>query len=171
MKTLFRTAVCLLLLSCGGVRVNYDYDKKANFSAYQTYNYYAPDDTGLTALDSKRLFRLVDSVMTVKGLQLSDTPELLVDIKAEAYRTNNNSAVGVGVGGTGRNVGGGISVGIPVGSGLAREMVIGLVDQKRNALIWEAVSTTSYREGGTPNQREAQLRKVVLKIFEGFPPD
>jgi len=77
----------------------------------------------------------------------------------------------VGVGGTGGHVGGGVSIGLPIGQNkLEREIVFDLVDSQKDALFWQAVSTSSYSENATPLSREKQLREVVSKVFSKYPP-
>ena len=101
----------LLFMSCHVVRVQTDYEKETNFSNYSTYNYFSDLETGLSELDEKRLIKVLDAVMQSKGLLLSEEPDFLVNIQSGIYQTPRNNTVGVGVGGTGRNVGGGVSVG------------------------------------------------------------
>ena len=68
--------VVLLIVSCATPRVAYDFDKKANFDTYKTYNFYPQIETGLNNLDNKRLFRQVDSILQSKGFKKAATPEL-----------------------------------------------------------------------------------------------
>lgn len=160
-----------LLLSCTSVRVNYDYDTATDFTNYTTYNYYPDMDTGLNQLDAKRLMMAVDSAMQAKGLLLSEEPDFFVNIQSTAYRAPQGSSVGVGVGGSGRSVGGGVSIGLPLGqSNFEREIVFDLVDSQKDALIWQAVSSSNYRDNGAPSTREKQLREVVRKVFSKYPP-
>ena len=104
--------------------------------------------TGLSTLDNKRLIRAIDRKLETMGLTRSDNPDFYIDIQSQDIINRNNSNVGVGVGGTGRNVGGGISVGLPLGGNqLTRELVIDFVDKnKGERLFWQAVSESSYNE-------------------------
>ena len=176
-KLLFRqyflSSSCLLLLlaSCAAVHVDYDYDKGTDFSNYSTYNYYPDLSTGLSQLDDKRLMSAIDSVMQSRGLLLSEEPDFLINIQSSSFRSPGGSAVGVGVGGGGRNVGGGVSIGLPLGRGnVEREIVFDLVDSQKDALIWQAVSTSNYSENAIPKDRERKLREVVVKVFSKYPP-
>ncbi len=166
--------VCVLyalISSCSSVRVNYDYEKETDFTNYSTYNYYPEMDTGLSQLDTGRLLRAVDSVMQLKGIQLSEEPDFLINIHSSSYRTPQGSAVGVGVGGTGGNMGGGVSIGMPLGQGgFEREIVFDLVDSQKDALFWQAVSNSNFRENASPSEREKVLKAVVAKVFSRFPP-
>ena len=160
------------LASCSAVRVNYDYDKNTDFSNYTTYNYYPDLETGLNELDSKRLLKAVDSVMQQKGILFSEEPDFLINIQSRAFRNPQNSTVGVGVGGTGRNVGGGVSIGLPVGRpNVEREIVFDLVDSQKDELFWQAVSESAFRESASPSVKEEKLHEIVSKVFSKYPPN
>lgn len=163
--------ILLLLASCGAIRVNYDYDKETDFSDYTTYNYFSDMNTGLSELDTKRLLNAMDITLKNKGLLFSEESDFIINIQSNSYQAPRNNTVGVGVGGTGRNVGGGVSVGIPVGQAkLERQIKFDFVDAKRDVLFWQANSTSSFKENGTPELREQKLQDLVEKVFEKYPP-
>lgn len=168
-------SILLLLVivsSCAPIRVNYDYEKTTDFKAYKTYNYYANLDTGLSELDTKRLLDVLDNEMRTNGYSLSETPDFFIDINSSEYQEASRSNVGVGLGGGGGNIGGGISVGIPVGQNkLNRQIVFEFVDEHKNGLFWQAVSESSYTPNATPDKREALFKAIVIKVLEGFPPE
>lgn len=160
-----------MLISCGGVKVNYDYDETTDFSNYSSYNYFSDVKTGLSQLDEKRLIAILDSTLQAKGYLLAEEPDFYINILSSQYRSAPNNSVGVGVGGTGRRVGGGVSVGFPVGnSGVQRQIQFDFVDAQKDALFWQATSQSGYRENASPSVREERLRVVVNKVFSKFPP-
>jgi len=162
----------VILLGCSAVRVNYDYDKGTDFSNYTTYNYFVDMETGLSQLDEKRLFRVLDSTLQAKGFLLSEEPDFLINIISQEYRNAPQNSVGVGLGGTNRNVGGGVSIGIPVGgSKWERSIQFDFVDTPKNALFWQAIAESGFRDNASPSVREAQLKKVVEEVFSKFPPE
>ncbi|MFD0860815.1 DUF4136 domain-containing protein [Sungkyunkwania multivorans] len=160
----------LLMVSCAGIKVNYDYDREADFSQYKTYNYFDDMDTGMSPLDTKRLIDVLNTAMQSKGFVLSEEPDFLIDIQSGMEESANNSSVGVGMGGTGRSVGGGVSVGIPLGSRLVREIQFDFVDASSKSLFWQAVSSNSYNENASPEKREANFKNLVVKVLERYPP-
>ena len=161
----------LIFVSCSAVRVNYDYDKETDFSNYNTYNYYSDMKTGLSELDDKRLFKALDIALQSKGLLFSEEPDFLINIDGKSFQSPQNTSVGVGVGGTGRNVGGGISVGIPVRqSNLERVIRFDFVDSKRDVLFWQAVSSSSLKENLPPVVREQKFQDLVEKVLAKYPP-
>ncbi|WP_318343034.1 DUF4136 domain-containing protein [Flagellimonas baculiformis] len=161
----------LLLASCSSVRVNYDYDKEVDFSSYTTYNYFPEMNSGLSQLDEKRLVRILDSTLQSRGYRLAEEPEIFVNIMSNEFQAAPNNSVGVGLGGGGRNVGGGISVGLPLGSpSVQRSIQFDFVDAQRDALFWQATAESGYRENASPSEREHRLEVLVKKVFSKFPP-
>lgn len=171
MRNLLYILILCCLISCNAVRVNYDYDKVTDFSNYTTYNYFQDMESGLSQLDEKRLLNILDSTLQAKGYLLSEEPEFLINIKSTVYQSNSGSNVGVGVGGGGRNVGGGLSIGIPVGnSGVKRQLLFDFVDANKNTLFWQADTESGFRDNAAPIDREEQLKRVVIKVFSKYPP-
>lgn len=171
MKSFRIIILSLLIVSCTSVRVNYDYEMTTNFSQYKTYNYYADMETGLNELDAKRLFDILDSQLQQKGLQLSDSPDFYINIKSRERETVQRNTVGVGVGGAGRNVGGGISVGIPIGqSSINRQIIFDFVDESNTGLFWQAATESVFNPNSTPKKKEEQFKLIVNKILSVYPP-
>ncbi|MFC4721418.1 DUF4136 domain-containing protein [Geojedonia litorea] len=171
MKTLSPILVLLLFMSCAPIRVNYDYERGTDFSTYKTYNYYQDLNTGLSELDTNRLLDALDAGLQAKGFSLSETPDFFINIVSDEYQEAQRNSVGVGMGGTGRNVGGGISIGIPIGqSSINRQIIFDFVDENGKGLFWQAVSESSYNPNATPEQRETKLKAIVDKVLSGYPP-
>ncbi|AXT19185.1 DUF4136 domain-containing protein [Flavobacteriaceae bacterium AU392] len=171
MKLIKIIILVLLFTSCAPILVNYDYDNKTDFTLYKTYNYYSDLNTGLSELDENRLLDAIDITMKLKGLELSDNPDFLIDIKTGEFQGNSQSTVGVGLGGTGRNVGGGISVGIPIGQSLVnRQIIIDFIDDNKNGLFWQVVSESSYNPKAKPEQRELKFKAIIDKALSKYPP-
>lgn len=172
MKNFSILFVLVFITSCVPIRVNYDYEKTTDFKSYKTYNYYANLNTGLSELDNKRLLNALDNALQSSGYTLSETPDFFIDIKSNEYQEASRSNVGVGLGGGGRNIGGGISVGIPVGQNkLNRQIIFEFVDENKTGLFWQAVSESSYNPNATPEKRESLLNAIVAKVLDGFPPE
>lgn len=171
MKLLHYLLLALLFTSCQAVRVQTDYQKETDFTNYSTYNYYGDMVTNLGDLEEKRLIKVLDASMQNKGLLLSEEPDFLINIQSEMYQAANGNTVGLGVGGGGRNVGGGLSVGIPIASSkVQREIIFDFVDSQKEELFWQAVSTSSFNENTSPTEREAKLVEIVERVLSKYPP-
>ncbi|WP_027127074.1 DUF4136 domain-containing protein [Gelidibacter mesophilus] len=170
-KSLLLFGLAVLVMSCTAVRVNYDYEKTTDFNAYKTYNYYNDMNMGMSELDAKRFLAALDAGLQAKGMSVSDSPDFLIDIKSNTFQEARNSNVGVGVGGGGGNVGGGISIGIPVGqANINREILFEFVDNNKSGLFWQAVSESSFQPNAKPEVRESQFKAIVEKVLSGYPP-
>jgi len=171
MKQLFFSAIILFIVSCAPIRVNYDYEKGTDFTKYKTYQYFGDMETGLSALDTKRLLDAIDLKMKEKGFSISENPDFLIDIKSTEYKELQRNNVGVGLGGGGGNMGGGISIGLPIGqANVNRQITIDFVDEKGSGLFWEAVSESVFTPNAKPEKREAQLQAVTEKVLAQYPP-
>ncbi len=161
----------LLVSSCSSIRVNYDYEKGTDFSKYKTYNYYSDLETGMNELDTKRFLEALDTKLQAKGLSLSETPDFFINIQSSEFQESQRSTVGVGLGGSGHSVGGGISVGIPIGqSNFNRRIVIDFIDENGKGLFWQAVSDDSYNPKTSPEKREELFKVIVEKVLLQYPP-
>ncbi|MEE9363199.1 MAG: DUF4136 domain-containing protein [Cellulophaga sp.] len=170
MKSIAAVLIFLFLVSCGSIRVQYDYDKETDFSSYTTYNYYQDLDTGLSELDAKRLLKALDATLRLKGFLLSEEPEFFINIESSLGMPNRNT-VDLGIGGTGRSVGGGISIGVPVGASKEQRVIqFDFIDSQKDALFWQAISRSSFKENSTPEERERILQELVNKVLSKYPP-
>ena len=171
MRSIIALILIVFMSSCAPIYVNYDYEKNADFSQYKTYNYYSNIETGLNELDSKRLMNILDIEMKTKGFSLSETPDFYINIKSQEFQGVQQSSVGVGIGSTGRNFGGGLSMGIPIGqTNINREIIIDFVDESKVGLFWQAVTETNYNPKSTPERKEERFRTLVQKVLSGYPP-
>lgn len=171
MKKLQILILGLIIFSCSSLRVNYDFEKTTDFTVYKTYNYYVDMQTGLNQLDTKRLVNAIDNQLNSKGIILSDNPDFLINIKSSEYQEAPSSSVGLGLGGGGGNVGGGVSIGLPVGSStFNRQIIIDFVDENKNGLFWQAISESSFNLDSSPETKEEKLNEIATKIFSEYPP-
>jgi hypothetical protein len=171
MKKLLVLCLIIIIASCAPIYVNYDYEKGTNFNDYKTYNYYTDLETGLSELDTKRLLDVLDNQMQAKGFSISESPDFFINVVSSEYEANNRNTVGVGVGGGGRNVGGGISIGLPIGQPkMNREIVFEFIDEDGIGLFWQAVSESGFNPNASPEKREAKLQNIVAKVLAGYPP-
>lgn len=171
MKRFLSLIFLILITSCAPIYVNYDYEEKTDFSQYKTYNIHPELQSGLSQLNENRLLDAMDMTLQNKGLKVSETPDIFINIVTREFQNTNNTSVGVGVGGTGGNVGGGVSVGIPLGpSNINREIVFDIIDAKNNNLVWQAVSESAFSPKATPTKKKEKLEDIVNKVFIKYPP-
>lgn len=173
MKKLKFIPVLLLfvLASCNSVRVNADYDKKANFSSYKTYAYLksAVDKVEISDLDKKRILHSIDDALATKGFTKSETPDLLISIfTKENQRVDiyNNAGFGWGMGwGWSPYMGMGYSSTYVTPEGT---LYIDLVDAKTKELVWQGEGS-GYLTKDT-EQKDARIKEFVDRILSQYPP-
>lgn len=171
MKFLQILLVAIIVSSCAPIRVNYDYEKTTDFTKYKTYNYYSDLETGMNELDTKRLLAAIDTKLQTKGLTLSETPDFFINIQSSEFQESQRNTVGVGLGGSGRNIGGGLSIGIPIGqSKINRQIIIDFIDENGKGLFWQAVSESNFNPNASPSTREEKLKAIVEKVLSQYPP-
>jgi len=163
--------VAFFITSCGGPRAVYDYDETAGFSNISTYQIFPDLETGMNQLDEQRLVTILNEQLAQKGFSTSQDPQIYVNFYSTEYQTPTRNSVGIGVGGTGRNVGVGVSGGIPIGGPENyRRVTFDFIDVQNDALIWQAVVEGKFDNNTSPEKRAESLRKMVEEALEGYPP-
>lgn len=172
MKFLKYLFVFIIVISCGTPQVVYDYDDKVNFTDLNTYQIYPDLVTNLNQLDEQRLISILEEKMAEKGFtRASQSPDIFINFYSSDYQTPNRNSVGVGVGGTGRNVGVGISGGIPLGGpNTYKRITFDFIDADNDALIWQAIVEGKFDRETSPEKRSERLSVMVEKALEGYPP-
>ncbi|WP_159780652.1 DUF4136 domain-containing protein [Flavobacterium sp. 9AF] len=169
MKTLKLIPFFLLFIatSCSSVRVNADYDKKAEFTNYKTYAFLKSsiDKAEISDLDKKRILRSIDEVMTSKGFSKSENPDMLIGIfTQERERVNVYNTGGFGWGWNpywGMNYSRVYTT--PEGT-----LFIDLIDAKSKELVWQGEGSGTLTKD--TNKKDERIMEFVSKILAQFPP-
>lgn len=173
---LFLPLVALLFIatSCSTVRVMADYDTSANFTNYNSFAFFKPgvDKAQISDLDKKRILRAIEAELTLKGLNKSGSPDLLISIftkereRVDVY--NNNFGWGWGWGWNPWWFGG--MGGRSVTTTTEGTLFIDLIDASNNELVWQGMGTATLTNL-TVERKEARIREIVAKILEKYPPE
>lgn len=170
MKSLLLIFVVLFMVSCGAA-ITVDYDEQVDFSKYQYYNFYPTIDSGLSGLDNARIIRLTDSLLHQRGFIKSDSPQIFINFYAHEFVSRSRNTIGIGVGSSGRNVGVGVSGGIPIGGRVVeQQLTVDFIDVDKDELVWQAVAEGEMKDNATPEQKEAYYLSVIQKILKKYPP-
>lgn len=164
--------ISLFLTSCGGPRAVYDYDETAGFSNISTYQIFPELETGMNQLDEQRLINILSEQLAQRGFTTSEDPQIFVNFYSTEYQTPSRNSVGIGVGGSGRNVGVGISGGIPIGGPeVYRKITFDFIDAQKDVLIWQAVVEGKFDNNMPPEKRADKLQTMVQEALKGYPPN
>ncbi|WP_313376513.1 DUF4136 domain-containing protein [Chishuiella sp.] len=168
----FIVLLSLLVTSCGTVQVSTDYDRSVNFSTYKTYTFHQKglDKLKVNDLDKNRLIKSIDAQMASKGFtKVSSDADLVINLltssKEEVSVYNNNW----GYGPWGGYYGGGFYGGNNVTSYQSGTIVIDIIDDKRNILIWQGVGT-DFNLSNISAKAE-RIPEAIQEILSKFPPE
>jgi hypothetical protein len=164
---LWTAGLVLLARGAAAQDVNYDYDRHANFSGYQTYAWVGGTTLSADDLNHARIVAAVDSQLAMKGLAQEDStgnPDVQIfyqvglrqDLEFNGY--DNRSAVPDGGPSWAR------AKPVPVGT-----LVVEIIDAKSHALVWRAAATKDLDLGQSPERWERNLNKAVEKMFKHYP--
>ena len=168
----FRVLLLFLFLSgCTSPQSYIDYDEQVNFSAIRSYNIIPELKSGLSELDQERLLRSLEAGFKEEGLAVDSNPDILVNVYSEEFQQRSGNSLGIGIGGTGRNVGVGISGGSPLGGPETfLSLTFDIIDAEQNELIWQAVVESRFDKNASPEKRQVAFDRMVAKALEDFPP-
>ena len=160
----------IFIVGCSSSKVIYDYDSKTDFKVYKTFNYFEDAGEGLNELDVKRITDELTNGLQQKGMKLSEDPDMYINIISNESKKIDRSTIGIGMGG-GRNVGFGISGGIPIGSKkMNQKLIIDFVKSENDELLWQGISNEAIKERTTPEEKLMHYKKVIEKILMNYPP-
>lgn len=166
-----------------GAKIRSDYDRSADFSQYQTYNFYAdagPESTNYQSLFSQHMVTAITNEMDARGYEKSDDPDLLVNFNAvlrDKTKVTTRQAP-VSYRGYYGYRGGYYDPWFGYSHSNATEMHVSeytegtlnidLVDAKKKKLVWEAVAVGRVREETLRNLEQAVM-EAVPRFFETYP--
>lgn len=184
-KTMAVPAVALFATGCAsGPDLRTDYDKSADFSEYDTYNFY--EDAGPGGSRYKNLFsqyveEAIDREMEKRGYTKSDDPDLLINFNAilqdkTKVTTSPSAPVGpYGVGYYGYRggfydpwYGYGYGTETHVSQYTEGTFNIDIVDARRKKLVWETVGVGRVTDDVLDNLEE-RVMNAVPQYFERYP--
>ncbi|MBX2844035.1 MAG: DUF4136 domain-containing protein [Flammeovirgaceae bacterium] len=145
-----------------------DYDIKADFSQYTTYNFWEFDEKGderlgYDQLDERRVKEAVVQQMDTRGYKVSEDPDLLVNVrimvKTRRNATSNNPYPY-------RYYWGG-SYNVNINEYEESTIVVDLIDGKKKELVWQGsieMPTTNDVES-----RDRKIKDAVMTLFLKYP--
>lgn len=160
------------LAACSPAHVRYDYDVRADYSIYHSFDWAAGSEGTFT---DRRIRTSVERELVAKGLRKAGNtpPDLLVNAYP-VYRNDRTRTTGVGVG-IGLRILPGVSVGLGTGSAKTQTQTLGRIvlefrDTRNSQLVWKAEAQDVLEGDTTPEESETAIREAVAKMLERFPP-
>lgn len=151
-----------------------DYNPSVAFDDYSSWAF-APSNgnSSFISLDGNRVQSAVERELTRKTMRKVEAPEadLLVSWQILEHERLEQSGVGLGFGfGTG-NFGWGISAPPPVRKVSEGKLVLELVNNISEEVVWRAASRRYLNENQSPDARRKLIDEVVAEMFSKYPPD
>lgn len=160
----------LLATSCSPFNVRSDYRASANFSSYRTYKLQV-DQLKMNDLDEDRVLNELSRQLQMKGLAVSDNPDLIIYVKANhknVMDVNRSPSYGFGMG-----WGGPFSWGMGVNRTWTSQhnegaLIFDFVDARSNKLVWQGVGSGITVD--SPERKREQIPQIVSEILAQYPP-
>jgi len=178
------TAVASLavLIGCSSMKVNHDFDRQADFSSFQTFQWHESDanvkDTD--PLSHERFINAVNSELRAKGMsEVTSNPDVFVTYSAEESEQMSLDTTYMGGGwgyGPGWGWGGYYGAGMGgMGSSTTtvRKYNVGTVvldmwDAKEKRLVWRGIVSDTVSDN--PSKNSSKITKAADKLFKEYPP-
>lgn len=174
-KTVYAMGLGVLLVfwGCSATSVRFDYERGIDFSKFNTFDFYkVPTDVTADRLVLKRIDDAIVREMQAKGLtQTSDNPDLLIAVHTQTKDKINVSSWGYsyadyyyfGYWGMGPSQ-------TTVTQYEEGSLIIDLVDNADDELIWRGVATRALPSNPTVDTIDKIIDEVVTKTLANYPP-
>lgn len=172
----------LLLSACSRAQIKYDYDARANYSTFKTFDWMAAPKRvkekargAENPIMDRRVRGAIERELAAKGFRLegSADPDFLVTYypvyQERAYRTTTHVGMAWGY----RPYWGpraGMSVS-QVHHYKEGTIVVEIVDFRSNQLIWHGAAVGALTGLESPEDAEEVVSREVRRLLEGFPPN
>ncbi|WP_312090193.1 DUF4136 domain-containing protein [Chryseobacterium sp.] len=162
-------AASLGLSSCSPFRVQSDYAQTANFSTYKTYKLRI-DDLKLNDIDKDRVLNELSKQLQMKGLSSSNTPDLIINIKANHKKiTDINTSNPGGMWGWGGGFGWGIGMNRTWTSNYNEgAIIVDMIDAQSQKLVWQGIGSGISVD--RPAAKQKQIPQIMSEIMANYPP-
>ncbi len=187
-KSFLAIAATLLIAAfitgcASGSKIRSDFDRNADFSQYQTYNFYTdagPESTNYQSLFSQHMVTAITKEMDARGYEKSHDPDLLVNFNAvlrDKTKVTTRPAPVSYRGYYGYRRGyydpwfgysHSSATETHVSEYTEGTVNIDLVDAKNKKMVWEAVAVGRVREETLRNLEQAVM-EAVPRYFETYP--
>ena len=177
----------LLLSACTSRQLRSDYDTRADFSQYRTYNFYeqaGPRDTEYRSFFSEYMMVAISKEMEARGYEKSDDPDLLVNFngmlqeKARVTTSTVPSMTGAGWGWDSYYdyrsgfydpwMDYGYTTETRISEYTEGTFNIDLIDARKNKLVWEVVGVSDISQKEL-EELEETVNKGVPAYFAEYP--
>ncbi|MCL1141551.1 DUF4136 domain-containing protein [Shewanella gaetbuli] len=181
MKQIILAVAVLALSACSTLKTNSDFDPEVSFDQYKTFAWVEPkaNDEGyhLDGLLDQRVRDAVSSEMAAKGLTKASIEEadLLVNYLTKVDKKINVDTFNSNFGynpyyGPRWGWGGSMQTQTTVREYEVGTLIIDLVDNKTDKLVWRGTVADTIRDRNTPQERVEVINNAINQVMVNFPP-
>ncbi|CAH9062245.1 hypothetical protein PSECIP111951_02653 [Pseudoalteromonas holothuriae] len=177
-KKLLISSAILLLSACSS-SPDWDYDQSIEFANYKTFAW-APNaalkasktDYQINDLMEKRVRTAIKQSLSTQGMRMveADTADVLVNYHASVESKIESSTLNTHYGVRWNYWGWGMQSQTTAKEYDVGTLVIDVIDNASQQLIWRGAKEGRLRSKQTPEQRTASINKTVGDILQNFPP-
>lgn len=162
-------AIGFTVLSCSPFKVVSDYDQKTDFTQYKTFSLRV-ENLKINDIDKSRVVDELERQLKAKGLQESDNPDLIVNVKATHKIIRDNYVTpSIGFGGWGNWFGWGIGLSRTYSNEYNRgSLIFDFIDAKTDKLVWQGIG--SGLNVDSPKSKKKQIPEIITEMLKNFPP-
>lgn len=151
-------------------KTSFDYDKKADFTAFKTYALQDGTKVGDPLIDN-RIVAAIESELAAKGLQPAATaPDIKIAYHIAFDKTKDITAYSSGMGRGYRWGGGWGTTDVRVNEILVGTLVIDVANARTNEMVWRGIGTKEVDVHAKADKRDKNIAGAVKKILKDFPP-
>ena len=167
---LLLASATLGLASCSPFQVKSDYAETANFNSYKTYKLRI-DDLKMNDIDQDRVLNEVSKQLQMKGMNVSETPDLIVNVKANHKKVQDiQSSRPYGMYGYGGPFGYGFGMNRTwTQNSTQGALILDLIDARTQKLVWQGVGSGISVD--SPKSKQKQIPEIVAEIMANYPPN
>jgi hypothetical protein len=171
----------LFFTACATYSVRYDYEARADYSTFKTFDWYASSRLGKDQerkvddpIMDRRVAAAVERELTARGFrrETAADPDFLVTYYPVYRDMKYQTAQEIGFGGWGfRPFGVGIST-VTSQEHRYKEgtLVLEIMDFRTNQRVWQAAAEGALTDLRTPQDADRQVSSAVHQMLERFPP-
>ncbi|UTV29976.1 DUF4136 domain-containing protein [Photobacterium atrarenae] len=170
MLPFLRLLLLTLILAGCSAPVTTDYNTQINYDQFKTYQFAPGHSSYVISLDDSRVEEAISVQLHSKGLKQGDNADLTVKhyIRQQSDFQSYGTSVGFGYGY--RHIGVAYSTPVRYREYTYGKLIVELIDNQSNQIVWRAVSQRKLTESMTPSSREAFIDEQVFEMFKNYPP-
>lgn len=170
MLPFLRLLLLTLMLAGCSAPVTTDYDTQINYAQFKTYQFAPGNNNRTSSLDDSRVEEAISVQLHSKGLKPGEKADLTVRHYIQQQSDFQSYGTSVGFGYGYRHVGVAYSTPVRYREYTYGKLIVELIDNQNNKVVWRAVSQRKLTESMTPSSREAFIDEQVFEMFKNYPP-